>query len=106
MQQSKEQQVHLFDYLKVIQIRWPIILLIFLLVVITTGAITFLLPRQYEATALIQVQENADFDIFQQGRGATVDPRFTTTQFEIVQSKKILWPVIQQLGLAKEWGDR
>jgi len=106
MQQPKEQQVHLFDYLKVLQIRWPIILLIFLLVVITTGAITFMLPKQYQSTALIQVQENADFEIFQQGRGATFDPRFTTTQFEIIQSKKILWPVIEQLGLAQKWGER
>lgn len=104
---DQEQPLHLFDYLRVIQIRWPIILLIFLLVLITTGTITFLMPKQYESTALIQVQENANFEIFQQGgRMQGLDPRFTTTQFEIIKSSEILQPVVQRLGLVEKWGVR
>lgn len=106
-QPQQEQSLHLFDYLRVIQVRWPIILLIFLLVLITTGAITFLMPKQYESTALIQVQENANFEIFQQGgRAQGLDPRFTTTQFEIIKSSEILRPVIERLGLTQRWGER
>lgn len=104
---NQEQPLHLFDYLRVVQVRWPIILLIFLLVLITTGTITFLMPKQYESTALIQVQENANFEIFQQGgRIQGVDPRFTTTQFEIIKSSEILQPVVQKLGLVEKWGER
>jgi succinoglycan biosynthesis transport protein ExoP len=104
---DQEQPLHLFDYLRVIQIRWPIILLIFLLVLITTGTITFLMPKQYDSTALIQVQENANFEIFQQGgRMQGLDPRFTTTQFEIIKSSEILQPVVQRLGLVEKWGAR
>lgn len=104
---NQEQSLHLFDYLKVVQVRWPIILLIFLLVLITTGVITFLMPKQYESTALIQVQENANFEIFQQGgRMQGLDPRFTTTQFEIIKSSEILQPVIERLGLVQRWGER
>lgn len=101
---NQEQSLHLFDYLRVVQVRWPIILLIFLLVLITTGTITFLMPKQYEATALIQVQENANFEIFQPGgRAQGLDPRFTTTQFEIIKSSEILQPVIIRLGLTEKW---
>ena len=98
------QQHHFFDYWRVLQVRWPIVLLIFLLVAITTGVITFLLPKEYTATALIQVQENSDFEIFQSSSGRTsANPRFTSTQFEIITSKKILQPVIEKLGLEKKW---
>jgi capsular exopolysaccharide synthesis family protein len=100
-------KLHLLDYLRVVQVRWPIILVIFLLVVITTGAITFLLPKKFESTAVIQVQENADFEIFQQGGyRAGGDPRFTSTQFEIIQSDKVLKPVVEKLDLARKWRER
>ncbi len=105
-QQSNDSQVHLFDYFRVVSVRWPLILLIFLLVVITTTAVTFLLPKQYESTALIQVQENADFEIFQQGRSSGWDPRFVSTQFEILQSRDILGPVVKKLELDQKWSDR
>ncbi len=97
-------QLHLFDFLRILSIRWPIIVVIFLLVVITTVTITLLMPKKYEADALIQVQENSDFQIFQSGqRGGYKDPTFTTTQFEIIKSKEILEPVIEKLGLADKW---
>ncbi len=103
---SENQQVHFFDYLRVVAVRWPIILVIFLLVVTTTGVLTYLMPRQYLANALIQVQQNADFEIFQRSSGSMgVDPRFTSTQFEIIKSKEILDPVIEELGLAAKWAE-
>lgn len=106
-QASPENKLHLFDYLRVIAVRWPIIVLIFLLVVITTGVITAILPRKYESRVLIQVRENADFEIFQPGgqRNSAWDPRFTSTQFEIMQSKEVLDPVIDKLGLAQKWAE-
>lgn len=104
--QSSEQQLHFFDYFRVVQVRWPIILLVFLLVLIATGAITFLMPKEYSSKVLIQVRQDADFEIFQQGaKGKSWDPRFTTTQFEILQSKEILQPVIDKLGLAQRWAE-
>jgi succinoglycan biosynthesis transport protein ExoP len=102
---STESNLHLFDYLRVLRVRWPIILVVFLLVVITTGVITFLMPKEYESKVMLQVQQNADFEVFQQGRGQGFDPRFTSTQFEIIQSKGILQPVITKLGLEKKWAE-
>ncbi|MDD5200563.1 MAG: polysaccharide biosynthesis tyrosine autokinase [Terrimicrobiaceae bacterium] len=106
MNEPPVNKLHLLDYLRVVRVRWPIMLVIFLLVVVTTATITFLLPKQYESTALIQVQQNADFEIFQQGGLKGTDPRFTTTQFEIIQSKEVLQPVIEKLNLAAKWAER
>jgi capsular exopolysaccharide synthesis family protein len=106
MNEPASQKLHLLDYLRVVRVRWPIMLVIFLLVVVTATIITLLLPKQFESTALIQVQQNADFEIFQQGGFKGSDPRFTTTQFEIIQSKEVLNPVIEKLGLAQRWAER
>jgi capsular exopolysaccharide synthesis family protein len=106
-QESNEpQQHHIFDYLRVVSVRWPVVLVIFLLVSISATVITLLLPKQYQSTALIQVQENADFEIFQPNGGRGSDPRFTTTQFEIIKSKGILNPVIEALDLQQKWAQR
>jgi capsular exopolysaccharide synthesis family protein len=37
------------------------------------------------------------------GGGGGFDPRFITTQFEIIQRKEILYPVIEGLGLEQKW---
>ena len=104
---ANKQQLHLLDYFRVVRVRWPIMLVIFLLVVVTATAITLLLPKQYQSTALIQVQQNADLEIFQQrGIQGQSDPRFTTTQFEIIQSKEVLNPVIEKLDLVNKWAER
>lgn len=104
--QSESQTHHFFDYVRILSVRWPLVLTVFLLVSISTAVITFLMPKQYESTALIQVQENADFEIFQSKGPSAIDPRFTTTQFEIIRSKEILKPVIDKLGLAQKWAER
>jgi len=103
---SENTQHHIFDYLRVLSVRWPIVLVIFLLVAISTGVITFLLPKQYLSVALIQVQENSDFEIFQANSGRGFNPQFTTTQFEIIRSKEIILPVIRKLDLEHKWAER
>ncbi len=106
MSEPPANKLHLLDYLRVVRVRWPLIVVIFLLVMITTTALTFLLPKQYESKVEIQVQENADLMIFQQGGFKGSDPRFTSTQFEIIQSKQVLDPVIDKLELARKWSER
>ncbi len=100
------QQHHIFDYLRVVSVRWPIVLIVFILVAVTSTVMTLLWPKQYISTALLQVQQNANFEIFQNSRGEGNDPRFTTTQFEIIKSKEILDPVIKKLDLEERWRDR
>lgn len=104
---SADFTVHLLDYWRVIRMRLPLVVLVFLLVVITVGVVTYLMPRQYRSAVTMEVQENATYlNVFGGGEAGRFDPRFVTTQFEIIQRKEILYPVIEKLGLEKVWRER
>jgi len=99
-----EIKLHLLDYWRVIRVRLPLIILVFLLVVITVGIGTYLTPRQYQSSVTMQVKEdNNKMQIFGMDSGQHYDPRFSTTQFQIIQRKEILYPVIDAMKLMQKW---
>lgn len=102
--QDGEIKLHFLDYWRVIRVRLPLIILVFLLVVITAGVITYYVPREYQAWATIQIRaEEQDMQVFSpDNRG--MDQRFLGTQFQIIQSTSTLYPVIETLDLIKRWG--
>jgi capsular exopolysaccharide synthesis family protein len=103
MQDTNEVKLHFLDYWRVLKVRSGIILLAFLLVLITAGITVYFLPREYLSKVTIQVQDNQGLQIFgQEGRGAT-DLRFAPTQFQIIQRKEILYPVLDNLQLTEKW---
>ncbi|MFZ0616815.1 MAG: polysaccharide biosynthesis tyrosine autokinase [Chthoniobacterales bacterium] len=101
---SGEVKLHLLDYWRVIRVRLPLIILVFLLVVITAGVSTYLTPRQYQSSVTMQVKEdNNNMQIFN-GQGVRqADPRFSSTQFQIIQRKEILYPVVDSMKLLQKW---
>jgi len=104
----QEAQLHFLDYWRVIRLRLPIIVLTFLLVVITAGITTYFLPRQYQSNVIIEVEQNDQkIRIFREGYegGMGLDPRFATTQFQIIQRKEMLYPVIDSLKLVEKWSE-
>lgn len=104
----QEAKLHFLDYWRVIRLRLPIIILAFLLVVITAGITTYFLPRQYQSNVIIEVEQNEQkIRIFTEGfqGGMGMDPRFATTQFQIIQRKEMLYPVIEALDLVKRWSE-
>lgn len=104
---NSELKLHFLDYWRVIRVRFGLILLAFLLVVITAGVITYFQPRLFPSTVKMEVQPAmADMEIF--GRTASpgaprIDPRFAQLQFEILQTKSVLYPVIERLNLTQRW---
>jgi len=77
-------------------------------VVITAGVTTYFLPRQYESNVIIEVEQNDQkIRIFRDGYegGMGLDPRFATTQFQIIQRKEMLYPVIDSLKLVEKWAE-
>jgi succinoglycan biosynthesis transport protein ExoP len=105
----QEAKLHFLDYWRVIRLRLPIIVLAFLLVVVTAGITTYFMPRQYSSNVIIEVEQNDQkirifSDGFQGGMG--MDPRFATTQFQIIQRKEMLYPVIEALDLLQKWGEK
>ncbi len=104
----QEAKLHFLDYWRVIRLRLPIIILAFLLVVVTAGVTTYFLPRQYQSNVIIEVEQNDQkIRIFTEGfqGGMGMDPRFATTQFQIIQRKEMLYPVIDTLDLLRKWGE-
>jgi capsular exopolysaccharide synthesis family protein len=107
--QKKETTLHFLDYWRVIRSRKEIVMAVLFLVVITGTAYTFTLPKIYAAEARIQVNnDSVDIDPFNPSTGGmrAYDPYFLRTQFEIIQSKPILYEVINRLNLQEIWGKK
>jgi len=108
-EQKKESTLHFLDYWRVIRSRKEIVLAVLLLVVITGTAYTFTLPKIYASQSRIEVNRDAvDIDPFAPTSqfGGGYDPYFLRTQFEIIQSKPILYEVINRLNLQEVWGKK
>lgn len=109
---QNEINLHFLDYWRVLRVRWPFVVLVFLTVVLTAGITTYFSPREYASSAKVEIRRG-DFlmQIFnrQVGPGAMGpergDPRFLTTQFEIIQTTEVLYPVIESLNLVQRWAD-
>jgi succinoglycan biosynthesis transport protein ExoP len=105
IQASPETRLHFLDYWRVIRNRKVIILLVFLLVVLTVFTITLFQPKMYVASARIKVEPEKPTVQINEGHDVpTYDPYFLQTQYEIIQSQKILYPVIERLNLEQVWG--
>lgn len=95
----------LTDFVGLLRLRKALVLLVFGLVVLTTAGITALLPKWYLATAKIRVEKpESEVKLFQNQNSAYYDPYFIQDQFEILQSEKILYRVIDNLKLNEVFG--
>jgi succinoglycan biosynthesis transport protein ExoP len=106
---SPETKLHFLDYWRIIRIRKTVILTVFLLVALTTTVVTFLLPKSYSSMVKISIeQEMPDVDAggrgFLPGYRPTPDPFFLQTEFQRIQSKPVLYRVIEELKLQEQWG--
>ncbi len=104
-----ETKLHFLDYWRIIRIRKTVILAVFLLVVVTSALVTFILPEFYSSTARIRVErDQSDISGFNQPQTmlGSYDPYFVQTEFEVIQSEVVLGEVIRKLDLNKEWGKK
>jgi capsular exopolysaccharide synthesis family protein len=93
------------DFLNILWTRKALVLLIAGLVVLTTLAITAMLPRWYLSTAEIRVEKpEGEVKLFQAQSNAYYDPYFIQDQLNTIQSDVILKPVIEHLGLNEVLG--
>ncbi|HEY0552586.1 MAG TPA: polysaccharide biosynthesis tyrosine autokinase [Verrucomicrobiae bacterium] len=104
---APETKLHFLDYWRIIRIRKTVILTVFLLVALTTTVVTFLLPESFSSTAKIAIEQDMP-DVDSSGGGIAIrptpDPFFLQTEFERIQSKKVLYRVIEELDLQRQWG--
>lgn len=105
---AQDSKLHFLDYWRIIRIRKTVILAVFLLVVLTTTVVTFLLKPTYSSTVRIAIEkDNSDIaPLLGIQASMQYDPYFIQTEFEKIQSKKVLHRVINSLGLNTEWAER
>src|SRR5690242_19909661 len=110
MQQNpgfSEDRLQFLDYWRVIKTRKAVVVAIFLLVVLVAATITFMQSKIYSSAARIKVeQETPVLPVFQERYTPSYDPYFLQTMYEIIQSQKILHPVIEKANLMKVWAER
>ena len=105
-----DSKLHFLDYWRVIRVRFGIVLLTFLLVVITTGIVTYCMPKRFRATTTLEIRNPAaDVTVFGGGShsntsGGGPDPVYIQTQFELVQSTDVLNPVVEKDDLERKVG--
>jgi succinoglycan biosynthesis transport protein ExoP len=97
---SSQDRATLGDFVGLLRLRRSLIFLVLALVVLTTLGVTALLPKWYLSAAKIRVEKpESEVKLFQAQSNAFYDPYFIQDQFRIIQSEKILYPVIERLGL-------
>src|SRR3984893_12910399 len=106
MAQSDEVKLHFLDYWRVVRIRWPLVLLAFLLVLLTAAVVTYFQPREYQSFVFMEVRSHPENPlIFGQGdpNHPVHDPQLAPTVYQVIQRTGILYPVIEQLKLQDRW---
>jgi len=99
-----ELKLHFLDYWRVMRVRLPFIILVFLTVVIVAAVATFMSPKMYSAATTMEIRRSDYFmQIFGGRQQSRSDPRFLMTQFEIMQRKEMLSPVVEKLNLVERW---
>jgi uncharacterized protein involved in exopolysaccharide biosynthesis len=85
---------------------WAIVFFVFLLAVVTTTLVTFVLPESYSSTARVKIEpDRSDIRGLPEREVMTgYDPHFMQTEFEVMQSELVLENVISALNLNVEWG--
>lgn len=106
---QSEAALHAVDYWQVIKNRYGVILLTLLLVFMTAAVITYVMPKKFESTALIEVKPRgrllSPFGVLgNDTSGVTrMTPRFFETEFEKIRSNKSLEKVAEKLDLPRKW---
>ncbi|MEO7725023.1 MAG: hypothetical protein ABIU29_10140, partial [Chthoniobacterales bacterium] len=105
MAHNEDVSLHFLDYWRVIRVRWPLILLAFLLVVITTAVVTYFQPREFKSSVFIEVKSMAENPRIFGNEGIVPyhDPQLAPTVYQILQRTGILYPVIDELKLQDKW---
>ncbi len=104
--ESQGDSLHFLDYWRVVHSRKEIVLAVTVLIVVTGVAYTLMQPRIYKSEARIQVRDDSlSVPLFDQAMSMpTYNPFFLRTQYEVIQSKPLLYDVIEKQDLRNVWG--
>jgi polysaccharide biosynthesis transport protein len=102
-----EANLHAIDYWQVVKNRYGIIILTFLLVIMTAAVITYVMPKMYESSVLVQInpygQKTMALPVGDNSR-MMMSVQFLETEFAIIRSEETLKKVNEELKLSRRWG--
>ncbi len=108
MAETSQEATHFIDYWRMIKARKEVVIAVFLFIVVAGIVITLTLPKVYMASTRIKVRpDEAEVTPFQQAQPKMMslyDMYFLKTEFEIIQSRPILYEVIKTLRLQEGFG--
>ncbi|MEI6788032.1 MAG: polysaccharide biosynthesis tyrosine autokinase [bacterium] len=110
MAENPQEAAHFMDYWRMVKSRIEVVIAVFLLVVTAGIVITLTLPKVYMASTRIKVRQDTPnvspfYTASQQQQAMTVyDMYFLRTEFEVIQSRPILYEVIRNLRMQEEFG--
>ena len=88
---TSDATLHAVDYLQILKNRYGIILLTFILVVLTAAVITYVMPKKYEASAVVKINPlGTKNQVVGSGASALMTRQFFGTQFKIIESDENL----------------
>jgi capsular exopolysaccharide synthesis family protein len=106
MNPPAEPTLHFLDYWRVVKVHKFVILTVILLVTASATVYTLNTPKQYVSVSRMSVESDRPA-VSLYGRDAMgMDMVTFATQFEIIQSKEVLYPVVDQLKLPQRWGGK
>ncbi|MFC4993730.1 GumC family protein [Rubritalea tangerina] len=89
---TSDAALHAVDYWQILKNRYGIILLTFILVVLTAAVITYVMPKKYEATAVVKINPLGTKNqmLSTGGQSTLMTRQFFGTQFKIIESDEVL----------------
>lgn len=103
---QSEAALHAADYWQVIKNRYGVILMTLLLVFMTAAVITYVMPKKFLSTAVVQVKPSTRVGVAlgNENAGTSImTPQFFATEFEVIRSQLTLKYVVQRLSLMTRW---
>lgn len=92
--------MNLSQFLLILQARYKIILVMLIVTVLTTLAVSLLMPKSYKATARVVVSYKGVDPVTGVSLPAQLLPGYMTTQVDIIKSQSVALKVVDELKLA------
>jgi len=106
MTSAEETSVHFLDYWRIIKVHRFFCLLVFLLIVTATTIWSLTAPKQYDSTVALKLESDRPaVSVYGRDTG-TLDMISFGNEYEVIQSKVVLYPVIDELKLQQRWGTK
>jgi capsular exopolysaccharide synthesis family protein len=106
LERSNQTGLHFNDYLRVIKNRWAVVLTIILIVTVTSYFYTRSQTKMYASSAVLKVDDrNPDIRVFGSSY-EQFDTVFFQTQAALIQSQKLLYPVVEENNLTQVFAEQ